>query len=87
MTMILSSVKVCVALLIIGLIGFTDLSAQADNGSTQAVLSLVVLPDRNNLFPKQSTSRQRITPTHPADTRTGLLEKTGLITRQVWIAM
>jgi hypothetical protein len=87
MTMTLLFLKVYFALLIFGLGNVACLSASAETGSTQAVLALVVLPNSPPLVSKQPSSRQRITPTYQADTQTSQLEKTGLITRQIWIAM
>jgi hypothetical protein len=87
MMMAFQFLKVYFALLIFGLLHFACLSAPAETGSTQAVLSLVVLPNPSYFSTGQSSSRSGVTPTYQADTQTSRLEKTGMITRQVWIAM
>jgi hypothetical protein len=79
--------KVYFALLIFGLGHFACLSASAESGSTQAVLSLVVLPHPTPLSPRQPSSHPSVSPTHQADTQINQLEKTGMMTRQVWIAI
>ena len=61
-------------------------AAQADSGSAQGVMVLVVLPNDTNLASPASKKRP-ITPNHQADTRTSLLEQAGSITYRIWVAI
>lgn len=77
--------------LILGiLLGFglaIPLQAQAEGGSNQASLSLIVLPNDINMTTTVNASQNTTSLTYDADTNVSVLQKTDGVTYQVWVAI